>query len=120
MAIPPDPIEEVLPNAALVIDAEVKDVQNGPAVPKVSAPPGWTDVPQKVGSQVVTLVIKRVLKGETTAKEITVEKPVGAYALKPGNKGPFLLDASRPRPVILGRYGPDSYSFQKIETALKE
>lgn len=119
MAIPPDPIEEVLPNAVLVVDAEVKDVQNGPPAPKVNAPPGYTDVPQKVGSQVVTLVIKRVLKGTTTAKEITVEKPVGAYALRAGNKGPFLLDNSRPRPVILGRYGPDSYSFEKIEKALK-
>lgn len=119
MAIPPDPIEEVLPNATLVIDAEVKDVQNGPPTPKANAPPGWTDTPQKVGSQVVTLTIKRVLKGETTAKEITVDKPVGAYALRAGNKGPFLLDNSRPRPMILGRYGPDTYSFDKIEQALK-
>lgn len=119
MAIPPDPIEEVLPNAALIVDAEVKDVQNGPPLPKVNAPPGSTDTPQKVGSQVVTLTVKRVLKGETTAKELTVEKPVGAYALRAGNKGPFLLDDSRPRPVILGRYGPDTYSFERIEQALK-
>lgn len=121
MAIPPDPIEEVLPNAAWVVDAEVKEVvQQGPAAPKVPAPPGWTDTGQKVGSQLVKLSIRRVLKGQSELKELTVEKPVAGYALKAGNKGPFLLDGSKPHPVILGRYGPDSYSFEKIEAALKK
>src|SRR3954463_13155280 len=121
MAIPPDPIEELLPNAALVVDAEVKEiVQNGPAAPKVNAPPGWTDTGQKAGSQIVKLTVKRVLKGATDVKELTVEKPAAGYALRAGVKGPFLLDGSKPHPVILGRYGPDSYSFEKVEKALKK
>ena len=121
MAIPPDPIEEVLPQAVLIVDAEVKEVVSmGPETPKVDAPPGKTSVPQRVRSQVVKLTVKRVLHGDQKVKEITVEKPVGDYALRAGNKGPFLIDGSKPTPKILGRYGPDTYSTKAIEAALQK
>ena len=81
---------------------------------------GASDTGQKTAAQVVKLQVKRVLKGKTDAKELTVEKPEAGYALRAGNKGPFLLDATRPNPVILGRYGPDSYAFSRIEAALKK
>jgi hypothetical protein len=121
MAIPPEPIEEVLPKAVLVLDAEVKEVLSmGPAPKKVEARAGASDTGQKTASQVVKLAVKRVLKGKTDVKELVVEKPEGGYALRAGNHGPFLLDGTRPNPVILGRYGPDSYAFSKIEAALKK
>jgi hypothetical protein len=115
MAKPPEPIEDVIPNAAWVVDAEVTEVlSTGPQPPKVEAKPGATSTGQKTASQTVKLKIKRVLHGEKIA-EIVVEKPEAQYALKPGNHGPFLIDATK---TILGRYGPDSYSFERIEKAL--
>ncbi len=117
MAIPPEPVQEVLPQAHWVVEAEVKEVVAlGPETPKVDVPEGATSVPQKVRAQTVRLSIQRVIKGTLSEKELVVEKPVGDYALRAGNKGPFLIDASK---VILGRYGPDSYSLATIEQALK-
>jgi hypothetical protein len=115
MAKPPEPIEDVIPSATWVVDAEVTEVlATGPQPPKVDAKPGATSTGQKTASQTVKLKIKRVLHGEKVA-ELVVEKPEAQYALKPGNHGPFLIDATR---TILGRYGPDSYSFERIEKAL--
>jgi hypothetical protein len=120
MAKPPEPLEEVLPLAAWVVDAEVVEVlKNGPKPPppigdgKLRA--GATSRGVKAGSQTVKLKVTRVLRG-TVVKELTVEKPVAGYALKAGNHGPFLIDKAK---NILGRYGPDTYSFAKLEAALK-
>jgi len=116
MAIPPEPIEEVLPNAVWVVDAEVAEVlETGPQPPKKEAPPGATSVGYKTASQKVKLKVKRVLKGDKVT-ELVVDKPEAGYALRAGNHGPFLIDSSR---VILGRYGPDSWAFERIEKALK-
>lgn len=116
MAIPPEPIEDVLPGAVLVVDAEVTEVlSTGPATPKVHARPGATSTGAKSPSQKVKLKVARVLHGPKT-KELVVEKPEAGYALRVGVRGPFLIDEAN---VILGRYGPDSYSFEKIEKALK-
>ncbi|MBX5483317.1 MAG: hypothetical protein IRZ16_15965 [Myxococcaceae bacterium] len=120
MAIPPEPIEEVLPEAAWVVDAEVKEVVSvGPRPPTIEAKPGATSVGQKTASQVVRLTVKRVLRG-TDVKELTVEKPEAGYALRAGNHGPFVIKDAKPHPVILGRYGPDSWSWGKIEAALSQ
>jgi hypothetical protein len=115
MAKPPEPIEDVIPNATWVVDAEVTEVlSTGPQPPKVEAKPGATSTGQKTASQTVKLKVKRVLHGEKVA-ELVVEKPEAQYALKAGNHGPFLIDSAK---TILGRYGPDSYSFERIEKAL--
>ena len=115
MAKPPEPIEDVMPNATWVVDAEVTEVlATGPQPAKVDAKPGATSTGQKTASQTVKLKIKRVMFGEKVA-ELVVEKPEAQYALKPGNHGPFLIDATK---TILGRYGPDSYSLERIEKAL--
>jgi len=119
VAIPPEPLAEILPHATWVVEAEVAEVlASGPEAPKLSAPPGWTDTGQKVASQRVRLKVLRVLRGKDV-QELVVDKPVAGYALRTGNKGPFLLDGSQPHPVILGRYGPDSYALAKLESALK-
>lgn len=121
MALPPEPIEELLPKASWVVQAEVKEVvSEGPPQPSVKAEKGATSVPYKLHSQVVKLSVKQVLRGEGAAQELTVEKPVGAYVLSPGNKGPFLIAKGSPHPVILGRYGPDSWALARIEDALKK
>ena len=115
MAKPPEPIEDVMPNAAWVVDAEVTEVLGtGPQPPKVEAQPGATSTGQKAASQTLKLKIKRVLHGEKVA-ELVVEKPEAGYLLAKGNHGPFLIDSSK---TILGRYGPDSYSLERIEKAL--
>jgi hypothetical protein len=119
MAIPPEPIQEILPQAAWVLDAEVLEVlSTGAAPPPVKAAYGATSTGKKAPSQVVKLKVKRVLQGKAGTSELVVEKPEATYALRAGNKGPFLLDASTP-PKILGRHGPDNYDFPTVEKALK-
>jgi hypothetical protein len=120
MAKPPEPLEEVLPQAAWVVDAEVTEVvKTGAAPPPPPQDPkmkeGATSRGHQAPSQTVKLKVKRVLRGENV-KELVVEKPIAGYALKAGNHGPFLIDKYK---VILGRYGPDSYNWKKIEDALK-
>lgn len=116
MAIPPEPIEDVLPDAVLVVEAEVLEVlSTGPDTPKVHSKPGMTSTGAKSPSQKVKLKVTKVLFGAPT-KELVVEKPEAGYALRAGNHGPFLVDKSN---VILGRYGPDSYSLERITKALK-
>ena len=120
MAIPPEPIEEVIPKAALVIEAEVESVlATGPIQPKMQAPLGKTSTGKKAANQTVKLKVTRVHKGPAGMKEVVAEKPLAGYALKAGNKGPFLLDAGKPNPTILGRYGPDTWGLQNILDALK-
>jgi hypothetical protein len=119
MAKPPEPLEEVLPLAVWVVDAEVVEVlQTGPKPPPPQLPPkaraGVSSAGFKNASQIVKLKVKRVLRGGAV-KELIVEKPVGSYMLRTGNHGPFLVDKAK---NILGRYGPDSYSFAKLEAAI--
>jgi hypothetical protein len=116
MAKPPEPIEEILPQATWVVDAEVSEVLKvGSEPPKKDARPGATSVGTKAPSQTVKLKVTRVLRGEKVA-ELVVEKPEAGYALRAGVKGPFLIDGHK---HILGRYGPDSWSFERVEKALK-
>lgn len=115
MAKPPEPIEEIISHARWVVDAEVVEVLAlGPHPAKVEAKPGATSTGQKTAAQTVRLKVNRVLFGQAEG-ELVVEKPEAQYALRPGNHGPFLIDGTK---TILGRYGPDSYSFDAIEKAL--
>ena len=117
MAIPPEPIQDVLPKAKLVVVAEVVEViSNGPAPAQPQAAPGATSAGRLAPSQVVRLKVEKVLRGGALA-EVVVEKPEAGYALRAGNRGPFLLDDAA-RPHILGRYGPDSWSMNRLEDAL--
>ena len=117
MAKPPEPIEDVLPNAAWVLDAEVVEVlKTGQTPPRPKAPAHASDIGVKSASQQVKLKVKQVLKGSPVA-ELIVNKPEAGYMLAAGNHGPFLVDETN---TILGRYGPDSYSFDRIRGALKK
>jgi hypothetical protein len=115
VAIPPQPLEQVLPQAAWVFEGVVTEVlATGPDPAAVDAAPGTTSAGHKVAAQTVKLKVTRLLRGKSV-EELVAEKPVAGYALKPGDKGPFLVDASG---AILGRYGPDSYALSQIEAAL--
>ena len=118
MALPPEPLPDLLAKAEIVIIAEVVAiVATGPKPPPpehaAELKKGATSVGYKASAQTVKLKITRVLKGKASG-ELTVEKPEAPYTLHPGDKGPFFLAKG----VILGRYGPDTHTAEKIEKAL--
>ena len=125
MAIPPDPIDTVLPDAtagavAKVAKVLVQDPQE--PLPKASKP-GVTDKGGKVARQVVELTVTEVLFGGLkVGASLEAEKPAGAYTLSPGNGGPFLLapGAAAGKWRILGRYGPDTYPVDLIKARLQK
>lgn len=124
MAIPPEPIDRVLPGASAAVVARVtRIVKQDPQKRQAPAEPGAADVPGEAARQIVELRVDSVLFGTLARpnQTIEVEKPAGDYALREGNKGPFLLQAAKPgeKPKILGRYGPDTYPLDLIRTAMK-
>jgi len=123
MAIPPEPIEELLPTAALIVEAEVsKVISLGKKPPTLTAPKDHTSTGQKNASQQLSLKVARVLKGALpgdAAAPLEVSKPEGAYTLREGSKGAFLLSEGEGGWVILGRYGPDTYTVESVELTLK-
>lgn len=122
MAIPPDPIDEVLPKASAAVMAEVTAVlAEDPQKPLPKSEPGMTSAPGEVARQVVELNVKETLFGAVkNGTRLKAVKPAGEYKLLAGNKGPFLLHLPEGGdPVILGRYGPDSYGRAAIIDAAK-
>ena len=126
MAIPPEPIDSVLFDAKAVVVGEiVAVVVEGAAIPKTPpAKKDFKDVGNLAAWQQLSLRIDGVVApglGATAGAVIDVLKPEGHYGLPVGAKGPFLLGApgSDGLPVILGRYGPDSYRLDVVEAAVK-
>jgi hypothetical protein len=124
MALPPEPIDEVLPEAASAVLGEITAiVAEGKQAPFPKKDVEASDTPGDVASQTVALRVDKVLFGEAQVGELVeVIKPPGDYKLVIGNKGPFLLgapSAGEKRPTILGRYGPDTYPEGLIEAAAK-
>lgn len=118
MAIPPDPIDEVLPRANAAVLAEVLKVLEQAPNSMEQVNPRASDVRTVASRQVVELKVTGVLFGDARAgATVKAVKPAGAYALKAGNKGPFLLTGQGDAVEILGRYGPDTYSEALIRQA---
>jgi hypothetical protein len=114
MAKPPEPLEEIFPQTSIIVDAEVKEVK--------STDPDDDPRSQDNPRQVVVLTVKKLVRGalndnEKKAQEIVATKPKAPYVVKAGTKGAFLLTGDR---TILGRYGPDSWRMDKVETKLAE
>jgi hypothetical protein len=116
MAIPPEPLPQLLARAKSVVEAKVVAILEQGTPPKPVTEPK-PSAPNLLRSQRVKLEVRRVLRGAAKLGELVVEKPESHYLLEPGNEGPFFLDASEP-PRILGRYGPDSYRLASVEAAL--
>ena len=131
MAIPPEPIDSVLFDAKAVVVGEVTAVvAEGPALPRIEKKKGMSDIGNKAAWQKLTLRVDDVLQAGFDVKKgatVDVVKPVAGYALSVGIKGDFLLGNPAPSeaggdekaPVILGRYGPDSYRHDVVVEALK-
>jgi hypothetical protein len=129
MAIPPEPIAEVMPDVAAAVVAEVTHIhERGPQKPFPQPRlPNEVDIPCQISYQIVELSIKRVVFGAWLEPNtsLRVYKPAGDYVLSPGNHGPFLLTQpqninEQTLPVIIGRYGPDSYPLELIEIAIRQ
>lgn len=115
MALPPEPIDELLAMAVTIVVAEVISVAPTAVGP---ARKGAVNVAIGLGPKQpeakVRLKIEETLRGDAVG-ELEVLKPESTYALVPGSKGPFLLDRAQ---HILGRHGPDNYSVEALTHAL--
>ncbi len=119
MAIPPELIDEVLPGADAAVLAEVvKVLEQSPQKP--SRETEASSLPDSAARQVVELKVKSVVFGKVDAT-VKVVKPEGAYALREGNRGPFVLGKDDKGAVqILGRYGPDTWPEGLVRDAAKK
>ncbi len=119
MALPPEPIDEVLPGADAAVLAEVVNVlEQAPQKPLNDTQASST--PDKAARQLVELKVKSVVFGKADGS-VKAIKPEGAYALRAGNHGPFLLGKDAAGAVqILGRYGPDTWPEGLVREAAKK
>jgi hypothetical protein len=118
-ALPPEPVEELLPKAKYVIEASVARVLYQGERPE-------RDTETNVGGpippdrcQVVHLDVTRRVAGADSGTSITVVKPLAPYLLKADQSTSgtaFLVQGGDPFPIILGRYGP--YPTPEVEAAL--
>jgi hypothetical protein len=120
MALPPEPLAEVLPLVHLIIDGEVQQCeQTSPDVAPVRH--GGVFL---AGTQQVQLRCDAVLWRSTTVPPppplLTVEKPAAGYAVRVGTHGPFLLAQQPSGWVMMGRYGPDTYEREALLAAIKD
>lgn len=122
VALPPEPLEDLLRVASLVVEAEVTAVLAvGEPVAEGDDPPGgWTGPVPPEPWQLVNLRVHHVLRGPDTAA-LRVRKPVAPYTLTatPPTRGIFLLAlADGPDPIVLGRYGPESWPAEDVAASL--
>ena len=119
MAKPPEPLDEMLPLAGLVIEARVaRVVGEGPILPRPKQEPGARPSGSMGREQTLELEVLRVLRGDVPPGILVVHKPVAPYTLVAGSTGPFLLDTDENPPEILGRYGPDSWPLARVASAV--
>lgn len=122
MAKPPELIDEVLPGADAAVLAEVTKVVTQDPQKPYTGDPMATSTPHEAARQVVELKVSKVLFGGI-AKEgaiVQVVKPSGAYALRAGNHGPFVLKQGEGAVEILGRYGPDTWPEGLVKQAAQK
>ena len=121
MALPPEPLEEVLPSAVLVVVGVVDAAEwLAPFVPR--GDPDDDDNDSQVPPQKARMRVLEVLRGDVTeGTSLTLEKPAGDYALRQGTRGAFLLCAGAAPHAwhVLGRYGPDSWSVARVKQTVR-
>jgi hypothetical protein len=116
-------LQDVLPCASLVVDAEVVAVlATGPPVTGARVETdGWTGPLDPDPWQLVTIRVHRTLRG-SDVDTLCVFKPVAPYTLTavPPTRGVFLLSVGdEPEPVVLGRYGPQSWTTEDVVATLR-
>lgn len=120
-ALPPLPLDTVLPSARVAVVARVDAVlYQGRKPPSPKRPSGFVGPIPPEGCQVVRLVVQRALLG-SPLPELVVVKPEAPYRLSASrlvHLGTFLLDGATPYPGILGNYGPDPYPPTDVAAAL--
>jgi hypothetical protein len=114
VAKPPEPLAEILALAVVVVDATVAEIVRTGDTPAQNADAQHGGGGGAHPEQSVRLDVARVLRGQP-ASPLTVTKPPGAYLVKVGTTGAWLVDDAG---VILGRYGPDSWSLAKVVDAV--
>jgi hypothetical protein len=119
-ALPPEPVEELLPRAKFVIEASVARVLYQGEKPERDTEKNVAGPIPPDRCQVVQLDVTRRVAGADPGTSITVVKPLAPYLLKAGQSTSgtaFLVAGGDPFPIILGRYGP--YPSPEVEAALQ-
>jgi len=118
-ALPPEPVEDLLPKAKYVFEASVARVlYQGDKPDRDGRKHAAGPIPAE-RCQVVQLDVTRRIAGADAGTSITVVKPLAPYVLKAGQSTSgtvFLVEGGDPFPIILGRYGP--YPTPEVEAAL--
>jgi hypothetical protein len=118
-ALPPEPVEELLPKAKFVVEASVARVLYQGEKPERDTEKNVAGPIPPDRCQVVQLDVTRRVAGADPGTSITVVKPLAPYVLKAGQSTSgtaFLVAGGDPFPIILGRYGP--YPSPEVEAAL--
>jgi hypothetical protein len=113
VALPPDPIDDVVTAAYACVDAQVIAVlYTDPDAHERGQFPQ-----QSVRVRVDAVGFGDVVRDADGA--LTLTKPHGPYLLRVGDRGPLLLGraAGDLHDVILGRYGPDTYSVAALRAS---
>lgn len=118
-ALPPEPVEELLPRAKFVVEADVARVLYQGEEPERDTKKNVAGPIPPDRCQVVQLDVTRRVTGADPGTSITVVKPLAPYLLKAGQSTSgtaFLVAGGDPFPIILGRYGP--YPSPEVEAVL--
>jgi hypothetical protein len=118
-ALPPEPVEELLPKAKFVVEASVARVLYQGEEPERDTKDNVAGPIPPDRCQVVQLDVTRRVAGADPGASITVVKPLAPYVLKTAQSTSgtvFLVAGGDPFPIILGRYGP--YPSPEVEAAL--
>jgi hypothetical protein len=118
-ALPPEPVEELLPEARFVVQAQVARVLYQGEKPERASNGDVAGPLPPERCQVVRLDVTRVLSGVDPGSTVTVVKPLAPYHLQAGqdtNDVAFIVRGGDPFPIILGRYGP--YPLTEVQAAL--
>jgi hypothetical protein len=118
-ALPPEPVQDLLPKAKYVLEASVARVLYQGDKPDRGGRKNVAGPIPPERCQVVQLDVTRMIAGADAGTSITVVKPLAPYVLKAGQSTSgtsFLVEGGDPYPIILGRYGP--YPSPEVEAAL--
>jgi hypothetical protein len=118
-ALPPEPVEELLPKARFVVQARVARVLYQGEKPERDSNGNVAGPLPPERCQVVQLDVTQVVTGVDPGSSVTVVKPLAPYLLEAGrdtNDVAFIVRGGDPFPIILGRYGP--YPMADVQAAL--